>query len=1224
MDHSETIRALAEITDAGLFERLATAVLRQAQPDLYGNLSHPGMNAEGKTRRSPVDGIAYVLGADPPHMVVAHHASGLEDLKKKWLNEPAMVRKRGPKPTAPPGDIIKTISIAIEERKRTPDLRVTLALTTNQEPSEDVLRDAQAVAKSHAITIDPWSGSRIAHYLDNTAEGQWLRNQYLRITQERISAQLLAELSRRSLAAFPLMPTLESLIDRELDRLLVEESPRPVAFLVGESGFGKTIACYKYLKDHIEAGGYGLILTHETLAANATLDQALDSELRKLHSALEPDVGVKARALSSPDHPFLVMVEDINWADRPSFLLERLVGWASRSTGTKVERFNWRLLCPVWPSTIATATDEAKKRIDAMSISVSRFSESESRLAVRNRARLANETISGVAASRIAEELGHDPLLIALYHFGDRGEPLRVIGRFVDARLRRLSRRNSLTLTDCRVALREVAEAMLVQRELDPTWENVSEWFREAPDRLNAMRQIAQNGEVVRLNDAEGVERLRFRHDRVRAWLLSEAAAELMRSGLLQDHTLAEPFFADVIGTALAKPNMPTEMVERIRKQNPLALFYALKVFGEPETEVHHTTLKAIDAWLGEESTHERANRSLRRAALQVLAETESSQVISITDQFNDDAWSLVRARFRNGDLAAGIQLSLRVNPGATASWRDREIEHAKHRFGTALTDQLGDLLRQPELVDGQRVGALRLAGHFADPGLAGAISTCWANDPARDDDLASYLWAAAQCGGDDPAKLLRPICAAWAALPDTPPQTGLASPRADLGADELSWAFNEVLSPAAASYFVSRARRKDLRWPITLMLRGVNQPDAVEFIARVFAAASRSAHGFWSLPGDVEREWERRQSELGRPMSVTARQRLLDLLRTPTHDKHLRRSALLLWAATSSEGDLDILREIPNPGALSDEILSARIRRGDPGALPAFVHKLRSDQAGYWWQLGRYTWSDAFTTALEEELQRRGKTVRREWGSHYPSDWIVCELVATRLTPDKAEDLLERNWEHLHFSRNFIESALLIATPSTCALVAEAMASCPDPRAIFQFVQVHFQPKCERGPGLERIAQVEAFVPYLDWLDSHAIFTLWDTCNRLGWFAFRRQHLDVRLDATFRERTILDEPGFFSKLDEQLARGGADWADFLINRYLEQTDRVEDIIELLQKWLGERMTVAAVDLVAAVLRHIGVRRNLRLLSVSGIEPAADLEEIRADTFFAVSRRSLT
>jgi hypothetical protein len=1226
INHSETIRALAEITDAGLFERLATAVLRQAQPALYGNLSHPGMTSTGKTRRSPVDGIAFVMRASPPHMVATHHTSGpAEHLRKKWLNEPTRVKKRGPKPTAPAGDIIKTIAIVEKERKRTPTLRTTLALTTNQEPSEELIRDVESAANQHGITIDVWPGSRIAHYLDNTPDGQWFRYKYLGITQERISSDLLGALSRASLEAFTLMAPPDSLIERELNQVLEERSPRPLALLVGESGFGKTIACYRFLKNHIEKNCYGLVITHETLAAHATLDLAVDAELRKFHPSLEQHVGEKARALCSPDRPLLLIVEDVNKSDRPALMLERLMGWASRPTTGSVERVNWRVICPVWPNTVATASKQAKKRVDTLSVSVSRFSKSESRVAVKQRARLTRVTISNLEASRIAESLGNDPLLIGLYDFGGDRDPMKVIGAFVTDSLQRLSRSaGSLTLTEYQQAFQRVSEEMLVRRKIDPTWGNILEWLKGERDHLRALREIVRHGEIIRLGESGRVERLYFRHDRVQAWLLSETVDELMRNGQLQEGTSAEPFFAEVLGNALAYPNTPEAMVERLRRQNPLTLFYALKLFGEPKTHLHHEILKAVYAWLSEESTHERSSRSLRLAALQVLAETESSHVIPITDQFRDDAWSLVRARFRNGDVAAGIQLCLRVFPGMNAPWRDREIEHAKSSFGNTLTNELGSVLREPELAEGKRAGALGLAGYLAEPNLKGAIRRCWINDPARSKHLEEYLWAAAQCGGDDPSSLLRTICATWAKLPDEPPKSGLSSPRQRVGEDHLSWAFNEVLPQTSARYFVNRARRKDLRWPITLMLRGVNQPEGVEFIARVFASHGGSGGGFWPFPGTVHRDWERRQSELGKPMSVASRQRLLEVWKNEAHDRHLRRSAFQLWSATVEERDVALLRGIVNPGPLSDEILWAKMKRGDPTATPAFIDKLRGDHADYWWQLGRYTWSDALTTALGDELQRRADTVKREWDKNYRTDWIVSELVTTQLGSVTAEELLQEHWEHLHFSQYFILAALLVATPVTCALVAQAMHSCPDSRAMFEFAQIHFQPISSDGPGLERIEQAEAFRPYLDCLEPFAIFNLWETCNKLGWFTFRRQHLDARLDERFRERTMLDQSKFFDNLDDGIGRGGVDWADFMIDRYLQQTDRVEDIFELLEKWLKERRTIQAFDFVSAVLRNAGRRSHLQLLSIKGIEPAKDVEEIRADTLYAVSRHSLS
>ena len=149
---SETAKALSEITDAGLFENLAVAVLRSASPELYSSLTQPGVNAEGKPVKSPLDALSFVKGSTPPHMVTAHHTTcAQDDLLKKWTHDPLTVKPRNAgKPTAPAGDILKTAEIVQSERARTPNVRVTLALTTNEEPPEDVTREAESVARKAA------------------------------------------------------------------------------------------------------------------------------------------------------------------------------------------------------------------------------------------------------------------------------------------------------------------------------------------------------------------------------------------------------------------------------------------------------------------------------------------------------------------------------------------------------------------------------------------------------------------------------------------------------------------------------------------------------------------------------------------------------------------------------------------------------------------------------------------------------------------------------------------------------------------------------------------------------------------------------------------------------------------------------------------------------------------------------------------------------------------
>jgi hypothetical protein len=147
------------MTDEGLFERVAMAVLRIAEP-LCATLSHPGVNADGKTRKAPLDGIGFVRGADPPHLVAVHRTTTAADsLENKWLHDPATVkpRKPGGKPTAPPGDLVKTAEIVIEERVRTPGLQATLILTTNEEPDEALRRTVTAAGAAHRIEVDVWS-----------------------------------------------------------------------------------------------------------------------------------------------------------------------------------------------------------------------------------------------------------------------------------------------------------------------------------------------------------------------------------------------------------------------------------------------------------------------------------------------------------------------------------------------------------------------------------------------------------------------------------------------------------------------------------------------------------------------------------------------------------------------------------------------------------------------------------------------------------------------------------------------------------------------------------------------------------------------------------------------------------------------------------------------------------------------------------------------------------
>ena len=1234
MDPKDTIRKLSEMTDEAEFERLATAVLREAVPE-YSSLLHPGVNPAGKTVKSPVDGIGFVPGTDPPHMITAHHTTAARgSLQRKWLHDPATVKiNPGAQPTTPPGDIVKTATLLDEERKRIALLRGTLALTTNQEPSEELVREAHAYGAARGLDIDIWSVSRLAHFLDNNPTGQWLRQQYLGIDQQRLSKELLGKLSRDSLDVHRPDAEPNAWVSRKLDRVIAEAEHRDVLFVIAESGLGKSVACYKRLGQHVASGGFGLILPHQVIASSLTVEQAIGAALRQLHSHLIQSAGLDALTLCSSDRPFLAVVEDINKSGQARFLAEKLAQWAkgSNEAGTPdppsvatPDRKKWRLLCPLWPSVVASLGDDARKSVQRLAVIGNAFTLPEGREAVQRRAQVKGLYLSDLEADSVSDALGHDPLLIALHEPGRFPRPDRVIDEFIDGSVSRLAQdHGEHTPGDYRVALRLLAQALLAHRELNPRWQSVPAWLAGEGDALAALRRLVNFGEVINLSGRPADEVLMFRHDRVRDALFADSVADMIRSDRLGDDVLAEPYFAEIIGAALLRDAIPEAIVDRVREANPLALLHALRLFREPTAAIHAAVLSAIERWIADPKTHASENAHLRWEALAALSETESSKVIAIVRKFRDRAWTAWQALFRNGDLGGGLQLCLDAEPWVGAPWRDRQVEHAKMRFGAGLRKALGEILRRPNLDQGARVGALRLVGYLADPQLAEAVEASWKLDPNTDSHLAEYLWAAAQSCGNDPDRFLGPICDAWAALPSNKSDNNASSPRDDLAAHTVHFAFRKNVPVSAISYFTRRAAAEDLRWPITYMLHGLDHPDAVEFVVRELAEGNRKLEGtnlFSPFSATAADEWRRSEEDVGRPMSQQTRDRLLSLWQNTANDKYVRKQAFRFWATVERSVDLEILRAVDPADELADSALWQRLRRNDHAAIAGLLLKLKGDERAHWWRLAEFIWSDELSRALEEELAQRGASVAKDWGAAYKTDYVLYEVVM-RLSPSQAETLLIKHWDHLRFSPLFVQTALYVATPRLLELVKRTVKECPSPTELFKHIGIHYGIRVQGRAGVTRLAQIEALVPYLDNLDEHAIYTFWDVCNHLGWLDLRRKHFDPRLSEKYGRRDF-DDDRIIAVLDDLVQKDQIYWIDRQIEVIVETGVASEHLMKVIGGWLTARATLHALRLAAAAIIHAGDRKDLPVLNVS-IAPQDAADRLIADTQFAVKRRRL-
>lgn len=1231
-----TIARLAEITDQAAFERLATAILREAEP-LYASLLHPGVNRDGKTVKAPVDGIGFVAGANPAHMIVVHHTTcKRDDLQRKWLHNPAAVKTRnGRRSLALPGDFIKSLEVIRQERTTDRSLQATLVFTTNQEPPEDLVRQVHALGKTEGIGIDIWSASRLGHFLDNVPTGQWLRREYLGTVQERLSPELMKRLSEESLQANAPAKDAQAWVptklDAKIDEALLEQDS---IFVLAESGLGKSVACHKQLSKHIAAGGYGLVLTHAVVSSSLTIEHAVETILHQLSPALASGVGSDALALCSQEDPMILVVEDINKSGKAAALAEKLASWDMSSTKDinaassphSSSRQRWKLLCPVWPQVLASVNDASRKTIQRAAVSGGPLTTREGGEAVRRRASLRGISLSILDAEIISQTLGNDPLLIALQEPGELPRAEQVIGQFIDASIARIAAQcGHYTASDYRTTLRRVAQKMLERRDLNPRWEILLSWFSTQTESVTMLRHLVFHREVVYLSGNPENETLNFRHDRVRDALLVDALATELGEGHLNEDLVSEPYFAEVIGAALLLDDIPSSVVDQVRRHNPLALFHALRLFREPSREIEHSILQAIEVWLEDSETHMPKYQNLRWNALAALSRTESSHVVGLVRKFKEQGWATWEALLRNGDLSGALSLCIALGPGSGARWRDAQVAHAKLHFGARYGREIGGLLRSPGTPDNLRMGALRLAGYLAYPELAEPIESSWNGDFRRIEKLADYIWAAAQCCATEPSRYMKPLCDAWAALPGET-EANKPSDRDSLAAHEVKWAFRNNIPIAAISYFVQRAKDDDaLRWPITYMLNGLDHPTAVEFVVREIADTTRRLEGtgsFSPFAVSATDDWIRQQEEHGRPMSPESRGRLLVLWQDQTNDEHLREQALRFWGTTKTATDLDFLRLVTPSEIIADTALRLRLERGDRSAVPRLCEKLEPgvQHRQYWWQFIQPVWCAELMAPLKREIEHRSRIVKQDWNSTFSTDYVT-QRVIMELPESLAEGVLLEHWDHLHFEARFVQAALYVATPTLLQRVSVVIASCPDPKKMFEFIDHHYGIKIKGRSGVTSPRQLESLSNYLSYLGEHTIYTFWELCNDNGWFDLRRRLFDPYVDRKY-YRVYLEDSRLSESLDEMLDKNRANWLDHWIEDVLKIGISAEYLLSVVHAWLSKRRSIAALELAADAVVQIGRRKDLQILGME-IEVRTDGSEIIEDRTFALKRRTL-
>ncbi len=1238
-----TAEALETITDRGQFELLVTSVLRKSNKD-YTHILHTGVNAAGVPIKSPVDGFCRIPNSTPPHfLIVQVTTTEKRNLKGKWLRNRSTTSKGKSTSASEDGDLIKASREVQEIKKEFPNAKFTVILVSNQHLDLSLIKEVNTKAEEFNVVCDIWDQSRLVDYLDNEPEGHWLRREYLGIEAEMLSESLLYSLCQQSLANYEkelMIADPNNCISREIEYNIQEgiySNNFAIHFLVGESGFGKSIAAYRTLKKHLKQSRYGIWIPAELLSNSTSLTNILDKILHDLHPNLLPDAGKAILQFIHEGYQFLIIIDDINRTENPMKFIHKLLTWSNpQKRGTsdlQSSISSFHVVCPIWPHIWGSINIDFTKNSWVNAVFIGPMTSTEGELAVRAALTQAGLEIAKTEANELAKKMGNDPILIGLFSsLLSSTEPLDlnilaedVFDKFIESSVAgTASASNTSYLSvEYRNGLSLLSYHMLQKRKLYPSWKEIESWLKDDTDKLKALRELIQQNILCKLKDKK---QFVFRHDRIQEFLLVESMTTMFNDSYSIENLSKEPFYAEIIGRALMRSPQSEEFLEEMQIQNPLALFETIRYFDTSDSEYFQKILQKIKMWVKNNIETGTLPDSIMNAICWSLIETDSPSVLEITENF--PKYPLVYlARLRNGCTKSGIQYcagKYGFSPKYNDPLRDKIFEMVKSRHREKILKELKLLLKSTTTSTNEQKGALVLSGFLGFTELQDDIATCWNNATDKIQILSEAIWAITQCCDTEPNRLLDPLMEYWDKLSEEK-GSNIISPKMHV-ADNLHFALAHSIQNEVLNYLITQCEvYKSLSWPITYMCDRINTPEAIEFVVKSAAnkeskVASTNGYSPWviSLPG----HWD--DSRIGgHRLSEASLTKLKTLWENSKNDEFIQKQAFRLWLTGIGREQINILRTIPNNSSLFHFALWKRVQLNDHSAVPDLLPLLLTKT--HWFNISHHVWCNELMIAAEHHLEIFKDNIPKNFqGGRLDSHYDLSRFLMMIPVKD-AEILLIKYWEHLGYSSLFIITALYVGTTKCLELAADIINKCSDKDKLFEHISIHFGfMDSERHKYLTK-QHVYNLLPYLNYLCELDLCDIVGVCWRLDMYEWSEKHLKNKLSEKDRKYYYPSDEDLFENLDKFVLDRRGEWrVEYWVEEFERRGDSKERALDVVDRWLESHPTIEHFKIAAACIQAIGTRKDLSRLNKYTIEgPSDEITHIITNTQFSVKRRSL-
>ncbi|MGQ0745722.1 hypothetical protein ACT4VM_02905 [Acinetobacter baumannii] len=1188
---NETNIALANITDAGLFERLASDVLRFAEPEIYKSISHQGMNPQGKTIKAPLDNVgwSYVNG-DNRVVAVAHTTTSRNDLDTKWLRDLDNVTpRRGSKPTGSDGDLVKAIKELVKIRQDNPELKARLALMCNSEEPQTIRIQAHQLASQHHIELDIWSNSRIASFLDNDPNGQVIRHKYFDVLPTVLSYEELLRIG--SLSTLHLDFKQELFVERDDIKF------QSLNLVIGTSGSGKTTICTNHILKKLGKRQPVLVLREENIENSLSLDEAIEKELLRYSDRLIKECGRKALELCSLENPLIILIEDINNTNNTEQLIQKINSWANNE-----KRIN--ILCPVWYQKISTLSLKLKDELSKNGFSylyLDNYTNEQALEALKKRCQLDKVDIDDLTLKHIAKQVGNDPLLLALCNYRVGGTTDKILEDFIVNTLENIANKKEKFRDDLEKTLLKSISYSIFNKINEINLNQLSSFLTR--DEKSDLRNILDDGRIIRLDDKNNII---FRHDKIKFLLMAQAIQHTLEADEYLE-VLTDPYFSETVGLSCFLALLDTKKLNLLMHKNFLIGIYAYYYAIKSNSAYGNTCLNAISNWLKKEENQNLGKITLRFKSLTILNELVHPSILKLLKLYpkQDHQHVYYECGFKNGNLIDGIKWIKFFSFGANYLQVPLVIEFIVKKYKNSLKDKIIELLKDKN-TDIFIVNSLFIMiGYIGDKIYLESVKLAIDNIKEEEKDYLYIFWVLSRICDESSVELLDIVLDYWNNLSEEKNEYQ-RSPKNSFTRYTLDFKFKYYLpTQSSIEYLLNYAKKNDLKNYILFLLRLVDHPDVLEAQVNKLADWDRRGSHTWGLiADDVVRAFDE-----GKSLCHSSKNRLKEIFINEKNNSFARKHALSIWVSSPDDGDLEILQTISNEDEIYDRVLMAKAQYKDLSIVDQLVVKIRESDSNYWWQVIRHIWHEKFELILEDQIS----TINED------NCWLLDEIFE-KISISKSEKLLEKYWEHINQYDIFIHIALLVATEKMVSLVSNSLQG-RNLNECFKYFSFRWGFKDKDRKGIHRYEQVVAIKPYIQYLDDVSKLDLFEICLEKGWKDFAIQVIGPLLPN--------DRPNYLNIdttiLSQELDEGKVFRADRWLDDCIRQGWNKNESITIMFDWLKNNYSDLAVDIISSNLEYLGTRSDFLILkeicNLKGKSPK--IQEILERTYWSVYLRAL-